>query len=115
MKEAARKVPVVFYRTSAGAEVVLDWLRGLSDADRAKIGQDLMRVQFRWPVGMPLCRPLSDGLWEVRTSLSGNRIARMFFCFTEGRLLALHGFIKKSQKTPDDELKLARKRQREFQ
>lgn len=63
---------------------------------------------------MPLCRPLGDGLWELRTDLTGNRIARVFFCFTEGRLLALHGFIKKTQKTPDDELKLARKRKREF-
>jgi hypothetical protein len=62
MEKPARKVPVVFYRTKAGVEVVRDWLRGLSEADRAIIGQDLMRVQFRWPVGMPLCRPLGDGL-----------------------------------------------------
>jgi len=109
-----QKIPVVFYRTSAGTEVVLDWLRGLDEADRNIIGQDIMRVQFRWPVGMPLCRPLGDGLWEVRSSLASNRIARMLFCFTEGRLLALHGFIKKTQKTPDDDLKLARKRKREF-
>jgi phage-related protein len=114
MEESARKVPVVFYRTSAGVEVVRDWLRGLSAEDRASIGQDLMRVQFRWPVGMPLCRPLGDGLWELRTDLTSNRITRVFFCFTEGRLLVLHGFIKKTQKTPDDELKLARKRKREF-
>ena len=114
MTEATRKVPVVFYRTSAGVEVVRDWLRELGNDDRAIIGQDLMRVQFRWPVGMPLCRPLGEGLWEVRSNLSGNRIARVFFCFTAGRLVALHGFIKKTQKTPDDELKLARKRQREF-
>ena len=109
-----QKIPVVFYRTSAGAEVVLDWLRGLDEADRNIIGQDLMRVQFRWPVGMPLCRPLGDGLWEARSSLASNRIARVLFCFTEGRLLALHGFIKNTQKTPDDDLKLARKRKREF-
>lgn len=94
--------------------MVLDWLRGLGEADRNIIGQDLMRVQFRWPVGMPLCRPLGDGVWEVRSGLTSNRIARVLFCFTEGRLLALHGFIKKTQKTPDDELKLARKRKREF-
>jgi phage-related protein len=94
--------------------VVRDWLRGLSQADRNIIGQDLMRVQFRWPVGMPLCRPLGQGLWEMRSDLSSRRIARMFFCFTEGRLLALHGFIKKSQKTPEAELKLARKRLQEF-
>ena len=109
-----QKTPVVFYRTSAGAEVVLDWLRALDEADRNAIGQDLMRVQFRWPIGMPLCRPLGDGLWEVRSSLPSNRIARVLFCFTEGRIVALHGFIKKTQKTPDDDLKLARKRKREF-
>jgi phage-related protein len=71
-------------------------------------------VQFRWPVGMPSCRPLGGGLREVRSSLTGNRIARVLFCFTEGGLLALHGFIKKTQKTPADDLKLAGKRMREF-
>jgi phage-related protein len=108
------KIPLVFYRTPAGAEVVRDWLRGLARDDRNIIGQDLMRLQFRWPVGMPLARALGDGIWEVRCNLSGNRIARVFFCFAESRLLALHGFIKKSGKTPDAELKLALKRKREF-
>src|SRR5580700_1631501 len=115
MDHSARKVPIVFYRTSAGAEVVRDWLRGLSAADRNAIGQDLMRVQFRWPVGMPLCRPLGDGLWEVRTNLAGNKTARIFLCFADERIVALHGFIKKTQKTPDTELRLARKRKREFE
>ncbi len=115
MKSVARKIPVVFYRTPAGAEVVRDWLRGLEDDDRNLIGQDLMRVQFRWPVGMPLCRPLGDGLWEVRSDLSSNRIARVFFCFAEGQLVALHGIIKKTQKTPQADLDLAHKRKREFQ
>ena len=64
-----QKIPVVFYRTPGGAEVVRDWLRSLDDADRQAVGLDLMRVQYRWPVGMPLCRALGDGLWEVRTSL----------------------------------------------
>jgi phage-related protein len=114
MTDSPRKTPVVFYRTSAGAEVVLDWLRGLAPKDRNTIGQDLMRVQFRWPVGMPLCRPLGGGLWEVRSDLTSNRIVRVLFCFSEGRLIALHGFIKKTQKTPDAELELARKRMREF-
>jgi phage-related protein len=89
-------------------------LRGLDEADRSAIGQDLMRVQFRWPIGMPLCRSLGGGLWEVRSDLTDNRIARVFFCFTEGRLVALHGFVKKTQKTPEAELQLARKRKREF-
>ena len=71
MVQNTRKIPVVFYRTASGAEVVLDWLRGLGEIDRNIIGQDLMRVQFRGPIGMPLCRPLGDGLWEMRSDLGG--------------------------------------------
>lgn len=72
-----------------------------------------MCVQFRWPVGMPLCRAMKDGLWEDRSSLPSGRIARMLFCIHEERIL-FSGFIKKNQKTPDEELALARKRMREF-
>jgi|SRR5712691_2088525 len=109
-----RKMPVVFYRTQAGAEVVRNWLRSLDEGDRNAIGQDLMRVQFRWPVGMPLCRAMGDGLWELRSDLPSNRIARVLFSAQQGNLLVLHGFIKKTQKTPDEDLSLARKRKREF-
>lgn len=108
------KIPVVFYRTRAGAEIIRDWLRGLDAADRNAVGQDLMRVQYRWPVGMPLCRSLGDGLWEIRIDLPSRRIARLIFAAHEGRLVMLHGFIKKTQKTPVDDLALARRRSREF-
>lgn len=114
MAGRSHKIFVVFYRTPAGVEVVRDWLKSLAPKDRNTIGQDLMRAQFGWPVGMPLCRPLGEGLWEVRSDLTGNRIARVFFCFADERLVALHGIVKKTQKTPDADLKLARKRQREF-
>ncbi len=110
-----RKIPVVFYRTRSGVEVVRDWLRGLDEPDRNAIGQDLMRVQYRWPVGMPLCRALGDGLWEVRSTLPGNRIARVLFSVHQSRILALHGFIKKTQKTPNEDLALAGRRKREFE
>jgi phage-related protein len=113
--EAPRKIPVVFYRTRGGAELVRGWLRSLDDRDRNAIGLDLMRVQFRWPVGMPLCRAMGDGLWEVRTSLPSNRIARVLFCVARDRIVVLHGFIKKTQKTPDEEMTLARKRKKEFE
>jgi len=69
------EIPVVFYRTSGGAEPVLDWLRSLAADDRRAIGTDLATVQFGWPVGMALCRPLGQGLWEVRSALSSRRIA----------------------------------------
>jgi phage-related protein len=112
--DAPHKTPVVFYTTPAGGTVVLNWLKGLVEEERAVIGQDLMRVQFRWPVGMPLCRPLGDGLWEVRSSCPGNRTARLLFCLVDGQIVVLHGFIKKTQKTPDDDMNTARRRKREF-
>jgi phage-related protein len=112
--EPPQRIPGVFYRTASGREVVRDWLRDLEEADRQAIGQDLMRVQYRWPVGMSLCRALGDGLWEVRTSPRGGRIARVIFCVLGGVVLVLVGFIKKTQKTPDRELMLARRRMHEF-
>jgi phage-related protein len=108
------EIPLTFYRTSGGVEPVREWLKSLDAADRNAIGQDLMRVQFRWPVGMPLCRPLGAGLWEVRTSLSSNRIARVLFFVEEGRIGVVHGFIKKTRKTPMDAITLADKRMKEM-
>ncbi len=114
VKHTIQKTPLVFYRSSNGNEPVRDWIKALNTPDRLAIGQDLMRAQWRWPVGMPLCRALGQGLWEIRTELPSKRIARVFLCLDEGMLVALHGFIKKTKKTPDDELTLARKRQKEL-
>jgi hypothetical protein len=80
-----RKTSVAFYRTPADTEVVRNWLRGLDAGDRNAIGQDLMRVQYRWPVGMPLCRAMGDGLWELRSDLPSNRIARVLFSVQQGK------------------------------
>ena len=85
-------------------------MKGLpSDQDRKRIGEDIKTIEFGWPVGMPVCRPLDDGIHEVRSSLSRNRIARiLFYVDKKGRMVLLHGFIKKTRKTPDEDLKLAR-------
>lgn len=91
-----------------------EWLMGLLKSERQAVGKDLSRAQWRWPVGMPLCRPMGAGLWEIRTDLPTKRIARVLFCFYREHLVALHGFIKKTRVTPDDELALARKRQMEL-
>ncbi|MDQ2079859.1 type II toxin-antitoxin system RelE/ParE family toxin [Xanthobacteraceae bacterium Astr-EGSB] len=114
MPEQPRKIAVVFYRTRAGADVVRGWLRGLDERDRNAIGQDLMRVQYRWPIGMPLCRSLGEGLWEVRSDLPSSRTARVIFSIQQSKILILHGFIKKSQQTPREDLALARRRHNEF-
>lgn len=79
-------------------------------ADRKIIGEDIKDVEYSWPLGMPLVRSLGHGLWEVRSHLSGNRIARVIFCVDAGRIVLLHGFIKKSQKTSNQDMELALRR-----
>jgi phage-related protein len=106
-----QKTPLIFYRSASGVEPVREWLKSLPAGDRKAVGLDLMRAQWRWPVGMPLCRPLGQGLSEVRTDL---RVARVLLCVSAGQLVALHEFIKKTQKTSDDDLKLARRRKKEI-
>ncbi len=107
------EIPVRFYRTEAGGAPVLDWLRSLDRDDRRAIGLDLMRVQFGWPIGRPLVGSLKDGLWEVRSSLPSQRIARLILGFHDQVLVVLHGFIKKTQKTPSGDLALAKRRMNE--
>jgi phage-related protein len=102
-------IDVVFFRTESGQEPVRDWLKSLSKADKRVIGADLKTVQYGWPIGMPVVRKLEAGLREVRSHLD-RRIARILFTVTDGRMILLHGFIKKSQKTPADDLALARRR-----
>ena len=92
-----------------------EWLKGLPEAERHTIGKDLMRAQWRWPVGMPLCRPLGNKLGEVRTDMPSRRTARVLLFLHREHLVALHGFIKKTRATPDEDLALARKRQKELE
>jgi phage-related protein len=113
MEVELKKLPVAFYRSTSGAEPVREWLRELSDADRRILGYDIGVVEFGWPIGMPVCRPLGGGLWEVRSALTGKRIVRVIFCVAHDRMVLLHGFIKKTRKTPQSELDLARKRRKE--
>ena len=104
-----RKLDTVFFRTDQGNEPVREWLRSLSKADRKTIGDDVLKVQYCWPIGRPLVGTLGNGLWEVRSRLD-DRIARVVFCIEGQMMVLLHGFIKKSQKTPKHDLDLARTR-----
>ena len=110
-----QKIPLIFVRTGPGNEPVREWLKGLPEAERQAIGRDLLRAQWRWPMGMPLCRPLGNGLWEVRTDLPTKRTARVLLGLYRGHLVALHGFIKKTRTAPDEDLAFARKRQKELE
>ncbi|MFN7938549.1 MAG: type II toxin-antitoxin system RelE/ParE family toxin [Bryobacteraceae bacterium] len=108
------KLPAFFYQTSGGNEPVRDWILELSQEDRRIIGRDIHKVEFGWPIGMPSCRNLGEGLWEVRSDLTDGKIGRVIFCVAKSSMVLLDGFIKKTQKTPQQELKLARKRMKEI-
>lgn len=115
MTDALKRLRAVFYRSDKGVEPVRDWLKVLPVADRRIVGFDIAMVEFGWPVGMPLCRSLGGGLWEVRCNLTHGRIARVIFCAAQGRMMLLHAFVKKTQKTPSPDLDIARKRQKEIE
>jgi phage-related protein len=107
------KLAIRFFRSAQGREPVRDWLKGLSDEQRKAIGDDIRTVQFGWPLGMPLVEKLEPGLWEVRVDLPSG-IARVLFTIHQDEAVLLHGFVKKSQKIPKDDLETARRRRRQI-
>lgn len=104
-----RPLPVAFYRSENGNEPVRDWLKGLTRDERRIIGEDVKKVQFGWPLGMPLVRKIDSNLWEIRSTLPG-KIARILLTVQDGAMVLLHGFIKKDQKLPTSDKRLAQTR-----
>jgi phage-related protein len=111
-----KRIPAFFFRTGQGNEPVRDWLKdSLTPNERKLVGKDIKTVEYGWPIGMPVCRRLGEGLHEVRTSLP-DRIARVpFYVDACQRMVLLHGFIKKSQETPESDKKIARARKAEHE
>lgn len=109
MSKKPPTLSVNFFRTEAGNEPVREWLTELPREDRKAIGTDIKTVQFGWPIGMPVVRKMEADLWEVRTDLE-DTIARVLFTVEGSAMVLLHGFIKKSQKTPAVDLAIAKKR-----
>ncbi len=104
-----KRILAFFFATEAGGEPVREWLKALSREDRRLIGHDIMAVEFGWPIGMLTCRPMGGGLHEVRTNLANNRISRVFFYIDRfGRMVLLHGMIKKTNVTRPADLQQAR-------
>ncbi len=117
MSKEGKRAPAIFFRTEAGGEPVREWLKSLSyPEDRKRIGADIATIEFGWPIGMPVCRPLGGGIFEVRTDLENSRTARvLFYIDRRGRMVLLHGFVKKTRKTSAGDLLLARGRKREHE
>lgn len=113
MSKSEPILAVLFYKTESGREPVREWLKSLRHEDKKEIGQDIMTAQFGWPLGMPLIRKLEKDLWEVRSDIKDG-IARIFFTVDRSEMILLHGFVKKSQATPQSDLDLARERKRKY-
>ena len=109
-----KRLPAAFYQLPSGKEPVRERLKALRPEDRRIIGEDIKVVEFSWPIGMPLCRPLGKGLWEVRSDITNGRIARVLFCVHKEQMVLLHAFIKKTRKTQPADIDLAIKRRKEL-
>ena len=112
MNTRLKRLPARFYRSDSGREPVREWLKSLDAGDRRIIGEDIKDVEFSWPIGMPLVRSLGREIWEVRSNLPHGRTARVLFCTEHECMVLLHGFIKKTQKTPVQDINLAIKRKK---
>jgi phage-related protein len=112
--DRTKKIAARFFVAASGKMPVREWLLDLDQDDRRVLGKDIQKVEFGWPIGMPYCRPLGRGLWEVRSNISSGRIARVVFCLHGGDMVLLHGFVKKSQKTPQQDIDLALQRMKEL-
>jgi len=111
--DRSKKLPAFFYESALGNRPAREWILGLSLEDRKLVGRDIQKVEFGWPLGMPYCRSLGNGLWEARSDLTAGKIGRVIFCVVRERMVLLHGFVKKTQKTPAQDLRLALKRMKE--
>jgi len=117
MNDSLKILPARFFKTASGTEPVREWLKGLDKEDSRIIGGDIRTVEYGWPIGMPVCRSIKGyrDLWEVRSRISDGRIARVIFHVSGGEMILLHGFIKKTQQTPHQDLELADRRRREYE
>lgn len=115
MIERSKKLQARFYATAKGRKPVREWLLELAEEDRRTVGKDIQKVGFGWPIGLPYCRPLGAGLWEVRSALTDGGIGRVIFTIIAGAIVLLHGFVKKTRKTPAQDIDLALKRKREVE
>ncbi len=112
--EVSKKLSVAFFKSNQGNEPVRDWLKKLAKNDKRIVGEDIKTLQYGWPLGMPLVRSLGKGLWEIRSKLKSRKIARIIFFMHDTTIVLLHGFIKKTQKTNNEDIQLALTRKKEI-
>ena len=106
---------IVYFRNASGRKPVEGFIDSLNPKMRAKVFGRLELLEEYGPMlGMPLARHLSDGIFELRTICSGD-ITRILYFFVDGKRVVLtHGFVKKAQKTPAQEIDRAKRIRNEW-
>jgi len=112
-KNEEKGFKAVFFETENGNQPARDFIKGLSKDDKRIVGADIRVIQNSFPIGLPLVRKIKHGLWEIR-SVVKDGISRIFFTFINEEIILLHGFVKKTQKTPSKEIDIATGRINEF-
>lgn len=111
--ERVEPLEAAFFETESGSQPCRDFILTLDREDKKEIGAKIFEVQQGFPMGLPLVRKMDTNLWEIRISISDG-ICRIFFTIAGNIIILLHGFVKKSQKTPQNELETAKKRLASF-
>ncbi|TFF27793.1 type II toxin-antitoxin system RelE/ParE family toxin [Jiella endophytica] len=115
MVDTRKTLHAAFYASASGRRPVREWLMDLPPADRKTIGEDIATLEFSWPIGRPKCAAIAGqkNMFEVRSNISSGRIARVLFVIIGHEMILLHAFVKKTQRLPEKDLRLAITRMRD--
>jgi len=110
-------VTVEFYKTEAGVKPAGDFIRSIEDVKlRAKVVRSLKLLEtYGAELREPDSKALGDGIFELRTIQSDNIARCLYFFFVGNKIIVTNGFIKKQQKTPPEEIALAKKYKADYE
>lgn len=113
MDAACKKINAQFFRSEQGTEPVRKVLRELGRPIKTQVGDDIRFVELNWRVDKPYVDRLRGGrgkleksVYEVRHTVEGKEYRTLFFVY-EARMVLVHFFQKKTQKTPLQEIEVA--------
>lgn len=104
-----------YYETAEGQSPVQEFIDGLDAKSKAKVARTLdLLERFGVDLGMPYAKDVSEGLWELRTRVGTSRYRVVYFMFAGKAFILLHGFVKRSSRISDRDLRLAKDRRDSF-
>lgn len=107
---------IEFYETETGVKCVEDFIDNIKDKKlQAKVLNDISLLNtFGTELRKPHADYLKDGIWELRTKQSSNIARTLYFTVSGQKIILLHGFVKKTPKTPPAELERAIKNKNDY-